>query len=963
MVDASVHVVDRAVIAYILFALYGRCRNSDLQLIHSLHRDFDSEGGYVVMETCNHKSGRKAALKTKLMPIVVPVRGVDGSMWVEGALSAFGQAGVLLDNPIDGRLMHAPADGPGNFMRRGFRSAEASSMLRRFLELEEPVPGCASEIVSSHSLKATLLSWAARFGLSPATRSMLGRHTSCLNETYAIYSRDLVCAPVAELQAVIDAISSGDFMPDSQRSEFFRAKGGGVPATHDTASTGDPIGPGYTPVPSPSYEPSLVIAGCMLTMLNVRSQVIVRALSPAVQQFPMQAPSFQLERPENMTSCDEFISDAVTVGHPIGNEARLPTALADALEFVRSTPMHEVAKHRCSALSYWLERGTALQDSETALHETMPKDLKDILAPKRLLLWKEMLDHYGYPDTDVFNEVVSGIELAGTAPFVPSFDPCFKPAKVTTNELAKNARAARIALFSSVRSSGNSTLGNEVFSKTMAELDCGWLEGPFEPHDLPDGAVVSRRFGIQQSSGESTKVRLTDDFTASGVNATVQVDSSSKLHTLDVVAAISMELLRSSPDKDWVGKTVDLSSAYRQLGVSPNSKWVSYIAVYDPSTRTPKVFSMKALPFGASRSVYGFLRVAHSLWWLGCVALKLLWSNFFDDFVTLCRSKEADTMSIVTSQFFKLLGWEISSGEKDLPFAASFKALGVEVNLSNWAEGSITFGNTQKRVAELIKTIDDVLNTKLLTMHAAQVLRGRMQFAKSQLWGRAAKLCLSAVTSHAFSDSVPVVQQRTFQALKCFRDSLLVSRPREITSSWDTPLYVFTDASFCPGDLDWPCGLGGVVDQFGNQISAMSYSLDFSELAILGHPPKSTVIFEAELLALVLCLVLWRKHLRNRPCVAYIDNNSTRDVAISGTARTDPGSQLVAKLLANEDSCGSFMWYARVPSTSNVADAPSRGSADGIRVRFLPKELVRIVVSRCLDSVRALQCHEGPSPK
>ena len=43
-----------------------------------------------------------------------------------------------------------------------------------------------------------------------------------------------------------------------------------------------------------------------------------------------------------------------------------------------------------------------------------------------------MLVHYGYPDVAVFDEVVAGIHLAGAAPSVPSFDPCFKPAKVST---------------------------------------------------------------------------------------------------------------------------------------------------------------------------------------------------------------------------------------------------------------------------------------------------------------------------------------------------------------------------------------------------------------------------------------------------------------------------------------------------------------------------------------------------
>ena len=108
---------------------------------------------------------------------------------------------------------------------------------------------------------------------------------------------------------------------------------------------------------------------------------------------------------------------------------------------------------------------------------------------------------------------------------------------------------------------------------------------------------------------------------------------------------------------------MDLSAAYRQLAVSPHSRWVSYIAVFDPGSRTAKIYSMRALPFGASRSVYGFLRVAHSLWWLGCRMLKLAWSNFFDDFVTRARAGESESVAIVVDQFFKLLGWMVSSGE------------------------------------------------------------------------------------------------------------------------------------------------------------------------------------------------------------------------------------------------------------------------------------------------------------
>ena len=254
--DKKRHPTDRALVGYLLFCLYGRCRNSDMQAIHKLETDFNDAGGFVVITTCNHKSGRMASLKTKLLPIVIPARGVDGTVWPQDALKAMQDAGCVFENPIDGPFMHAPANGFGDFMKRALRASEVSSALRRFLSLDEPSPGCADEIVSSHSLKATLLAWSARFGLSPQTRSMLGRHSSCLSETFAIYSRDLVCAPVTELQGVIDAVHSGSFFPDDQRSGFFKDAMGARPAHSVVKVEHDEFCRGLSVCSSP-YEPSV----------------------------------------------------------------------------------------------------------------------------------------------------------------------------------------------------------------------------------------------------------------------------------------------------------------------------------------------------------------------------------------------------------------------------------------------------------------------------------------------------------------------------------------------------------------------------------------------------------------------------------------------------------------------------------------------------------------------------------
>ena len=96
-------------------------------------------------------------------------------------------------------------------MKRSLRSSEVSAFLRKTLNLEEPVKGSDVEVVSSHSLKATLLAWCARYGLSPQTRSMLGRHSSCLAETFAIYSRDLVVHQWLNFKVWLTPFTTGPF--------------------------------------------------------------------------------------------------------------------------------------------------------------------------------------------------------------------------------------------------------------------------------------------------------------------------------------------------------------------------------------------------------------------------------------------------------------------------------------------------------------------------------------------------------------------------------------------------------------------------------------------------------------------------------------------------------------------------------------------------------------------------------
>ena len=452
-------------------------------------------------------------------------------------------------------------------------------------------------------------------------------------------------------------------------------------------------------------------------------------------------------------SPDEFMNEAALAGHPKSLKNLLPRPLDHAIQMNISESPAELISVRAAWFKKWIARIKELEKDEAAFKTKLPDHLKNILAPKRLLAFREMLQEQNYPDMGVFEEISEGTVLTGTVPNSGLFEKVFRPCEITEDFLRNNATQNRKAIFHATRSSGDSEIDSVVYQKTLEEVEAGWLTGPIDFENLPRDAIVSTRFGLRQPN----KIRLIDNLSGSQVNCTVQSFESPKPHTTDVVASILLSLL-DCKDKDFVGRAYDLKSAYRQLGVHEKSLWASYISVFNPKKNKPEIFQLLAVPFGASRAVFSFLRVAHSIWWLGCTALKLVWSNFYDDFITFSSCDCAKNTHETVDLFFKCLGWKYAEeGEKSGEFAKAFGALGIEVDLENFTSGFVEFKNTPKRVCELVDCIDNFIKAESMDLLSSQKLRGRMQFADSQLFGRIGRLCLRAVTDHAYSGRGPKI--------------------------------------------------------------------------------------------------------------------------------------------------------------------------------------------------------------
>ena len=116
-----------------------------------------------------------------------------------------------------------------------------------------------------------------------------------------------------------------------------------------------------------------------------------------------------------------------------------------------------------------------------------------------------------------------------------------------------------------------------------------------------------------------------------------------------------------SRNKEIRGRSFDLKSAYKQLAISSSSLQFAFVAVYNPVSKKPEVYQLLAAPFGATRSVYSFLRLSHTLWYTGVKALKIMWSCFFDDFVVFCSSLQVSDTELAVELLFRLLGWKYAT--------------------------------------------------------------------------------------------------------------------------------------------------------------------------------------------------------------------------------------------------------------------------------------------------------------
>ena len=630
---------------------------------------------------------------------------------------------------------------------------------------------------------------------------------------------------------------------------------------------------------------------------------------------------------------EEFLQKAAEVRHPMDHDLALHRPTKEAIQKVVHTCPTKLAKERLAAVFKVRRMSSDLSQKEAELKSSMHPDVSRCVKSKNILLFEQLLKQFNFWDLEVVNLLKHGVPLVGLQPPPEGYQKLLVPASMTEDELLNTAMWRRQSVMQSARQL-TVTEETALLEATAHEVDRGFLQGPYSESEMSvlmgsEDWSLNPRFVLFQ--GANNKVRVIDDAKQGLVNAACSSTLKLQLQDVDYAAAMVVEVMRQSADKlepglKWLGKTFDLSKAYKQLAVLPEHQ--RHAVVGFPVKGVWRFYKSISLPFGCTGSVYGFVRMSQALWFITGKLLHCITSHYFDDFPTLERSEGCRVLAF--SATLDLLGWEhAKEGDKALDFSEVFDLLGVTFDLKNVQLGTFVISNKIGRVEKLCKMLEDIKSAGTITAARASEIQGLLNFAVSFYMGKGLKHLFSAFMQ--FTDGM---QSKNSEELKCLcayaKSMLLGQQPRvHSLSAPCQPVLVFTDGAYENGIAS-----AGAVVVDGN--SRVAYEIAVPK-DLVDHWVKFAVeqiILQIELWALLSIRWCLRRQLHNRRVIEWIDNEAARMTTIKANSPSATMRNLGRIMADIEIRWPTASWTERVCSFSNPADLPSKGKLSEALLKY-----------------------------
>eukprot|EP00434_Breviolum_minutum_P031926 symbB.v1.2.028233.t1/scaffold2972.1/size66174/2 len=548
---------------------------------------------------------------------------------------------------------------------------------------------------------------------------------------------------------------------------------------------------------------------------------------------------------------ENYIAEAADRGHPANIFQGLPKLLEEAIHNNVTSKPESLVMKRAQWFKKWTSRALQLSKQENELGDHWPQHRRMILQGKRFLVLKEILMDMDYP-SGVVQEMMDGFDLIGNCGGGSALVPDFQPATLTARDLEIHSEQNNKAIMHSTKSSGTPEVDSELWRKTLEEEEKGWLKRlKAIPHD---GGRVSRRFAVVQSE----KVRPIDNYSESQINDAATVINKCTVDGVDTIAKVCRP---------------------HSLDVALTSK-----------ARTDSW---------------------QMLQWLA-LKLDIIVTCYFDDYVCVSRASLASNTAKCFETLLDLLGWKYDkSGDKADEMSDTIAALGVVFDLNRTKEGFVVVSNTEKRKADVCSQIQEAAQKGCITQHAAASLKGRLGFAEGQLFGRGVKRLINELGKHALHPPRGnVLQESTLQALSDVAERIEKAHPRLVDCYTEDTYLMFTDACFDSEAKEG--GIGGVlIDKHGTVVSWFGQRVPRTFCESFMAENQEQAIGELEAFAVLTGLDLWKKTLKSKHLICFVDNEGARYLILKGYSGNAVISRIVHNIALVEERYFILPWYSR----------------------------------------------------
>ena len=205
---------------FFLFCVLNCCRFSDAQFSTALQ--LDDTDGFVVLHsgTYQHKTATSADKRTTLLPLVCLGHAFASESWAVAWILLMQTAGWPEDR---GYLLPAYSEYSGRWLSRRMTSGEGSLWLRECLAAADIEVLDMPRLPSTHSCKATLLSWLAKSGkFDMSERQIMGHHLDRPSVSALTYGRQNFIPILTKVAILFKRIKDGEFSPDAPVSRIIK---------------------------------------------------------------------------------------------------------------------------------------------------------------------------------------------------------------------------------------------------------------------------------------------------------------------------------------------------------------------------------------------------------------------------------------------------------------------------------------------------------------------------------------------------------------------------------------------------------------------------------------------------------------------------------------------------------------------------------------------------------------------